>query len=200
MTITKYLNEIENSPDQAHGPTDFRSRGLLLQGHPDEHSVRQTSSAGECRRHHHRCVFSILPALRAAMLHPVRALRIMSQHELISECFESWNGTCHDRMLDPLLTATDLHKTYRRHAEQVRGAARPRSGGACTASSCASSAASGSGKSTLLHLLGTLDRPDQGDDPARRPAYRHVPAAERDQPAQSAPSASSSSSITCCRN
>ena len=29
--------------------------------------------------------------------------------------------------------------------------------------------ASGSGKSTLLHLLGTLDRPDKGEHPPRRP-------------------------------
>ena len=32
--------------------------------------------------------------------------------------------------------------------------------------------ASGSGKSTLLHLLGTLDRPDDGDHPPRRQADR----------------------------
>jgi lipoprotein-releasing system ATP-binding protein len=63
--------------------------------------------------------------------------------------------------VSPLLTATDLHKTYRRHAEQVRvlrGLDLEVHAGEflCVVGK------SGSGKSTLLHLLGTLDRPDQG--------------------------------------
>jgi lipoprotein-releasing system ATP-binding protein len=61
----------------------------------------------------------------------------------------------------PLLSAVNLHKTYRKHAIQVpvlRGvdlAVRP-------AEFLSVVGASGSGKSTLLHLLGTLDRPDHG--------------------------------------
>lgn len=66
-------------------------------------------------------------------------------------------------MLDnlPLLAAINLHKTYRKHAIEV-----PVLTGVdlevlpgeflCIVGS------SGSGKSTLLHLLGTLDKPDEG--------------------------------------
>jgi lipoprotein-releasing system ATP-binding protein len=66
-------------------------------------------------------------------------------------------------MLDsvPLLSAVNLHKTYRKNAEQVkvlRGVDLDVHDGdfVCVLG------ASGSGKSTLLHLLGTLDRPDEG--------------------------------------
>ena len=61
----------------------------------------------------------------------------------------------------PLLTANNLHKTYRKDAVEVRvlqGLDLEVYPGEllCVVG------ASGSGKSTLLHLLGTLDRPDQG--------------------------------------
>ncbi|HEY1377452.1 MAG TPA: ABC transporter ATP-binding protein [Gemmataceae bacterium] len=61
-----------------------------------------------------------------------------------------------------MLTATNLHKSYRRHKNVVpvlRGLdldVRP-------GEFLSVIGASGSGKSTLLHLLGTLDRPDEGE-------------------------------------
>jgi lipoprotein-releasing system ATP-binding protein len=61
----------------------------------------------------------------------------------------------------PLLAATDLYKTYRKHAIQVpvlRGVDLAVAPGEFLSVV----GASGSGKSTLLHLLGTLDRPDRG--------------------------------------
>jgi lipoprotein-releasing system ATP-binding protein len=67
-------------------------------------------------------------------------------------------------MLDsvPVLSAVDLHKTYRKHAVKVRvlnGLHLEVTGGEFVSIV----GVSGSGKSTLLHLLGTLDRPDQGE-------------------------------------
>jgi lipoprotein-releasing system ATP-binding protein len=66
-------------------------------------------------------------------------------------------------MLDsvPLLSAVNLHKTYRKNAlavEVLRGVDLDVHEGdfVCVLR------ASGSGKSTLLHLMGTLDRPDEG--------------------------------------
>src|SRR3954467_5476801 len=60
-----------------------------------------------------------------------------------------------------MLVAENLHKTYRRHAVQVRVL----SGlnlEVKTGEFLSVVGASGSGKSTLLHLLGTLDAPDSG--------------------------------------
>jgi lipoprotein-releasing system ATP-binding protein len=60
-----------------------------------------------------------------------------------------------------MLVADNLHKTYRRNAETVhvlQGVDLEVQDGEFLAIV----GASGSGKSTLLHLLGTLDRPDQG--------------------------------------
>jgi len=62
---------------------------------------------------------------------------------------------------EPILTAGDLHKAYRIGHEQLhilRGVSLAVQQGEwiCILG------ASGSGKSTLLHLLGALDRPDQG--------------------------------------
>jgi lipoprotein-releasing system ATP-binding protein len=60
-----------------------------------------------------------------------------------------------------VLVATNLHKTYRRNAEQVKvllGVNLEVHDGEFLSVI----GASGSGKSTLLHLLGTLDRPDSG--------------------------------------
>jgi lipoprotein-releasing system ATP-binding protein len=80
----------------------------------------------------------------------------------------------------PLLSATDLHKTYRRHADKVpvlRGLDLEVQSGEflCVVG------ASGSGKSTLLHLLGTLDRPDQGSICLEGARIDDRPAAERDR-------------------
>jgi lipoprotein-releasing system ATP-binding protein len=61
----------------------------------------------------------------------------------------------------PLLAAADLHKTYRKNAIEVpvlRGLDIEVYAGEFLSVV----GASGSGKSTLLHLLGTLDKPDQG--------------------------------------
>ena len=66
-------------------------------------------------------------------------------------------------MLDsqPILAAQNLHKTYRKNIDQVKVLAGldldVQSGEFISIVG-----ASGSGKTTLLHLLGTLDRPDQG--------------------------------------
>jgi lipoprotein-releasing system ATP-binding protein len=61
-----------------------------------------------------------------------------------------------------MLSATNLHKTYRRHTTPVpvlRGLDLEVHPGEFLSVI----GASGSGKSTLLHLLGTLDRPDDGE-------------------------------------
>jgi lipoprotein-releasing system ATP-binding protein len=61
----------------------------------------------------------------------------------------------------PVLSASDLHKTYRKGADRVevlRGLDLEVQEGEFVSVI----GASGSGKSTMLHLLGTLDRPDQG--------------------------------------
>jgi lipoprotein-releasing system ATP-binding protein len=61
-----------------------------------------------------------------------------------------------------MLTATNLHKTYRKHAEKVhvlRGVDLDVHAGEFLSVV----GHSGSGKTTMLHLLGTLDRPDEGE-------------------------------------
>lgn len=80
----------------------------------------------------------------------------------------------------PLLTAVDLHKTYRRHAVEVpvlRGLHLEVYGGEFLSVV----GASGSGKSTLLHLLGTLDGPDQGTIHLEGRRIDCLPAKERDR-------------------
>src|SRR5438128_7378902 len=61
----------------------------------------------------------------------------------------------------PLLTAVNLHKTYRKHAIEV-----PVLLGldleVYAGEFLSVVGVSGSGKSTMLHLLGCLDRPDEG--------------------------------------
>src|SRR5215813_3977083 len=84
-------------------------------------------------------------------------------------------------MLDsaPLLAAVNLHKTYRKHAVQV-----PVLAGLDLETHAGEFlsvvGASGSGKSTLLHLLGTLDRPDEGRIYLEGRRIDNVPARERD--------------------
>ena len=79
----------------------------------------------------------------------------------------------------PLLAAVNLHKTYRKdavavpvlqgvHLEVQRGEFVSVVG------------VSGSGKSTLLHLLGTLDRPDEGIVQLDGERIDNLPGAERD--------------------
>src|ERR1700730_16193753 len=61
----------------------------------------------------------------------------------------------------PLLTATNLYKTYRKDAVKVpvlRGLNLEVNSGEYLSIV----GVSGSGKSTLLHLLGTIDHPDEG--------------------------------------
>jgi lipoprotein-releasing system ATP-binding protein len=80
----------------------------------------------------------------------------------------------------PLLAAVNLHKTYRKHAIQV-----PVLGGLDLEVSAGEFlsvvGASGSGKSTLLHLLGTLDRPDQGTIHFEGGRIDNLPAEGRDR-------------------
>ncbi len=79
-----------------------------------------------------------------------------------------------------LLAALDLHKTYRKNAIAV-----PVLRGVDLDLRCGEFlsvvGASGSGKSTLLHLLGTLDKPDQGTIHLDGRRIDDRPAAERDR-------------------
>jgi lipoprotein-releasing system ATP-binding protein len=80
----------------------------------------------------------------------------------------------------PLLAAVNLHKTYRKHAIQV-----PVLGGldleVQEGEFLSIVGASGSGKSTLLHLLGTLDKPDQGGIHLNGERIDNLPAERRDR-------------------
>jgi lipoprotein-releasing system ATP-binding protein len=79
----------------------------------------------------------------------------------------------------PLLAATDLHKAYRKHAIEVpvlNGLGLEVQEGEFLSVV----GASGSGKSTLLHLLGTLDRPDQGRIHLSGERIDNLPAERRD--------------------
>jgi lipoprotein-releasing system ATP-binding protein len=80
----------------------------------------------------------------------------------------------------PLLAARDLHKTYRKNAEKIevlRGLDLEVHAGEFLSVV----GASGSGKSTMLHLLGTLDRPDQGEIRLEGERIDDLPAERRDQ-------------------
>jgi lipoprotein-releasing system ATP-binding protein len=80
----------------------------------------------------------------------------------------------------PLLTARNLHKTYRKNAVVV-----PVLGGldldVHPGEFLSVVGASGSGKSTLLHLLGTLDRPDDGRIYFEGRRIDNVPSKKRDE-------------------
>src|SRR5437868_5473548 len=80
----------------------------------------------------------------------------------------------------PLLAACGLYKTYRKNADQVRvlrglDLQVGRGEFACVVG------ASGSGKSTMLHLLGTLDKPDQGTIQLEGERIDDLPAERRDR-------------------
>jgi lipoprotein-releasing system ATP-binding protein len=78
-----------------------------------------------------------------------------------------------------MLVAENLHKTYRRHAVQVRVLnglnLEVKSGEFLSVVG-----ASGSGKSTLLHLLGTLDAPDSGEIRLDGRRIDNLPGRDRD--------------------
>jgi lipoprotein-releasing system ATP-binding protein len=80
----------------------------------------------------------------------------------------------------PLLTASNLHKTYHRDAVKV-----PVLEGldleVYPGEFLSVVGASGSGKSTLLHLLGTIDRPDEGEIHLAGERIDNLPGERRDQ-------------------
>src|SRR5438552_5306535 len=79
-----------------------------------------------------------------------------------------------------MLTATNLYKTYRKHAVQVdvlRGLSLEVDPGEFLSVV----GASGSGKSTMLHLLGTLDSPDEGAIHLDGERIDDLPARSRDR-------------------
>jgi lipoprotein-releasing system ATP-binding protein len=79
----------------------------------------------------------------------------------------------------PLLSAVNLHKTYHKHAVQVpvlQGVNLDVAKGEFISVV----GVSGSGKSTLLHLLGTLDRPDDGSILLEGDRIDDLPGADRD--------------------
>ncbi len=85
-------------------------------------------------------------------------------------------------MLDnlPLLAAINIHKTYRKHAIEV-----PVLTGVdlevFAGEFLSVVGSSGSGKSTLLHLLGTLDKPDDGRILLNAERIDNQPAEQRDR-------------------
>jgi lipoprotein-releasing system ATP-binding protein len=79
----------------------------------------------------------------------------------------------------PVLTAVNLHKTYRKHAILVP-VLRGLELNVYPGEFLSVVGASGSGKSTLLHLLGILDRPDQGSVSLADRRIDNLPYEERD--------------------
>lgn len=80
----------------------------------------------------------------------------------------------------PLLTAINIHKTYHKDALKIpvlRGVDLEVHAGEFLSVV----GASGSGKSTMLHLLGTLDKPDQGEIYLEGERIDNQPAERRDQ-------------------
>jgi lipoprotein-releasing system ATP-binding protein len=80
----------------------------------------------------------------------------------------------------PLLAAINVHKTYRKHAIEV-----PVLTGVdlevFAGEFLSIVGSSGSGKSTLLHLLGTLDKPDDGRILFNTERIDNLPAEQRDR-------------------
>jgi lipoprotein-releasing system ATP-binding protein len=79
----------------------------------------------------------------------------------------------------PLLRADNLHKTYRRSADKVQ-VLRGLNLEVCEGEFLSVLGASGSGKSTMLHLLGTLDKPDDGSIHLAGRRIDNLPAEDRD--------------------
>jgi lipoprotein-releasing system ATP-binding protein len=80
----------------------------------------------------------------------------------------------------PILSAIDLHKSYRRYADTVqvlRGVDLEVGEGEFVSVL----GASGCGKSTMLHLLGLLDKPDRGNIYLEGQRIDDLPRRERDQ-------------------
>jgi lipoprotein-releasing system ATP-binding protein len=82
--------------------------------------------------------------------------------------------------MNPLLNAVNLHKTYRRSADKVQ-VLRGLDLDVYEGEFLSVIGASGSGKSTMLHLLGTLDKPDNGSIYLEGRRIDNLPAEQRDQ-------------------
>src|SRR5262245_61564291 len=80
----------------------------------------------------------------------------------------------------PLVSAINLHKTYRKNAERVE-VLRGLDIDVFEGEFVSVIGASGSGKSTMMHLLGTLDRPDEGAISLDGRRIDNLPAQERDE-------------------
>src|SRR5437588_5212645 len=80
---------------------------------------------------------------------------------------------------NPLLSAVNLQKTYRRSADKVQ-VLRGLDLEVHEGEFLSVIGASGSGKSTMLHLLGTLDKPDDGSIYFEGRRIDNLPAEERD--------------------
>src|SRR5207237_3940526 len=80
----------------------------------------------------------------------------------------------------PLLRAVNLHKTYVKHANKIQ-VLRGLDLDVCEGEFLSVIGNSGSGKSTMLHLLGTLDRPDNGRIYFEQRRIDNLRAEERDQ-------------------
>jgi lipoprotein-releasing system ATP-binding protein len=80
----------------------------------------------------------------------------------------------------PLLSAANLHKTYRRNVDKVE-VLRGLNLDVYEGEFLSVIGASGSGKSTMLHLLGTLDRPDDGAISLEGKRIDNLPGEPRDR-------------------
>jgi lipoprotein-releasing system ATP-binding protein len=80
---------------------------------------------------------------------------------------------------NPLLSAVNLQKTYRRSADKVQ-VLRGLDLEVAEGEFLSVIGASGSGKSTMLHLLGTLDKPDGGSIYLEDRRIDNLPAEQRD--------------------
>ena len=75
LTLTININEIEKFLTQDHRAGILRPQRLLFRPDSDRHPAARAWCWSTSARSAIAVIFSVLPALRAAMLHPVRALR-----------------------------------------------------------------------------------------------------------------------------